>query len=532
MMAYVGEFILSGKGVFLACSIIILSAFWAIIRFSHRIFPIINVLKEANQKIAEYEDERQFSENYEEFNGWVKNTPLLKFPWEEFTETLILEPDQKIKNTDDAVTYFNESSIISPTVNIRFYNSVPNIITGAGILGTFIGLVFGVEDAARNIAGQANAHLPPEVAMKALLHGASLAFTTSISGLFMSMVFSWYEKHFLNKAHGYIRSWNLSLDERLERLTPERLAVDTYREVQQQTQELKAFNTDLIWSITQSLEDNIGGKLQPILTDLLGVTRQMRDNRDATNEEMLKGVVDEFKEAIQGAAGKEMAQLGETLGDLNDKLFLQTSGMTEAHEKMAAGTKDLLEQVGDVIKSSVDGLKETLINVDSAATAMGKTATQFMEITKQLIGSFEQFETISRRLENVSLTLEETGEALKESNRAQTEAVVSIKESIDNLYDTHNQVAKSWESYSNRFGDIDESLSKFFTDLQQGVQAYSEQVNSFLQDIDRLMADSIDKLGGATSEIRDTVEGLSEQLDDIAKVFANAKAEEPVYNHE
>ena len=521
MLAYLSQFVLSVEGVITACASIVIFALWATISFSVRITPIIRTMKKANSKISEYDGELTFAENYEDFNTWVADVPLLKSPWQEFTETLILESGEKIKNTDDAETFFNEATIISPSVNLRFYSSLSNIITGTGILGTFIGLVFGVYEAAEKITVTSTNYVPPEEAMKGLLTGASLAFMTSISGLGMSIIFSWYEKHFSNRANNLVRQWNLSLDERLERLTPERIAVDTYREVQQQTQELKSFNNELIFSIQQSLEENIIGGLQPVLQDLLAVTREMRDHRELANEEMLKGIVDEFKQAIQGAAGKEISSMAETLEKLNESLSQQTNGMVDSHQKMNEETQKLIEKVGQVLNESVVGLEKTLNNIDKAAEKMGDTAHIFVSVIDKINGSFEQLETISRRLENVSIALEETAGGLTDLNSSQAEAVGSIKEGIEVLRSSQDQVVSSWEAYSNRFGDIDNSLSKFFTDLQQGVQGYSEQVNTFLKDIDGLMAESVDKLGGAASEIRETVDGLSEQLDAILEAFRN-----------
>jgi hypothetical protein len=68
------------------------------------------------------------------------------------------------------------------------------------ILGTFIGLVAGIYLASTNLASD-NIVLAKQ-AMQQLLHGASLAFITSIFGLSSSIVFSWRENI------GFIASMN------------------------------------------------------------------------------------------------------------------------------------------------------------------------------------------------------------------------------------------------------------------------------------------------------------------------------------
>jgi chromosome segregation ATPase len=247
----------------------------------------------------------------------------------------------------------------------------------------------------------------------------------------------------------------------------------------------------------------------------------MRDNRDLTNEEMLKTVVDEFKEAIQASAGKEMTALGNTLGDLNEQFSAQASGMATSHAEMVASTHEIIDKVSTVLKESVDGLSNTLENIDFAASAMSETANKFLSVTEQLSGSFEQLETVSRRLENVSLTLEEAGDGLKELNSSQLQAVTEIREGVDKVHTSQETISRAWEAYSKRFDQVDSHLEKFFVGLQEGLVGYTEQVNKFLHDIDGHLANSVDKLGGASGEINENVENLSDQLDALRHVFAS-----------
>ncbi|TOQ08322.1 hypothetical protein CGH04_20465, partial [Vibrio parahaemolyticus] len=68
---------------------------------------------------------------------------------------------------------------------MRYFNSVPNKLTGLGILGTFLGLVAGIYLASSGIGS--NNIDEAKGALSHLLDGASLAFLTSIAGLITSM---------------------------------------------------------------------------------------------------------------------------------------------------------------------------------------------------------------------------------------------------------------------------------------------------------------------------------------------------------
>ena len=95
--------------------------------------------------------------------------------------------------------FFNEDTLYYSRINVPLYQSVPGILTGLGILFTFVGLAAGVSLATRGL-------LPADAASAAgigsmnvaellksignLLDGAGQAFITSIVGLFISFFFS------------------------------------------------------------------------------------------------------------------------------------------------------------------------------------------------------------------------------------------------------------------------------------------------------------------------------------------------------
>lgn len=63
--------------------------------------------------------------------------------WNEFDETLV-EVDGQLKNTVDASHFFNTATLAKNLVGNRFLAAGPGIITGLGVLGTFLGLQLGL----------------------------------------------------------------------------------------------------------------------------------------------------------------------------------------------------------------------------------------------------------------------------------------------------------------------------------------------------------------------------------------------------
>ena len=68
--------------------------------------------------------------------------------WQEFEDSLITrkfkENQEVVYKTDEASLFFSEDRLLGQHLNLRYWNSVPAQLVGLGILGTFIGLVWGL----------------------------------------------------------------------------------------------------------------------------------------------------------------------------------------------------------------------------------------------------------------------------------------------------------------------------------------------------------------------------------------------------
>lgn len=503
------KFIVGPTGVFFACGGIILLALVSAFIFYQRVRPIEKILIDTISELNKSENELGFVENYHDFDEWTKESVFLSISWSEFTETLIfpVDPETPIRNTHPAEDYFNEESLLHPYINVRFYNNWPNILSGLGILGTFIGLVAGIYIALGR-GGSIN-----EEAIGFLMRGASLAFTTSIAGISCSLLFSWFEKHRSNKVSSLIRSLNTAFDTRLQRITPEGIAAKTLEEVKIQSQELKMFNTDLAFTIAEALEEKMAGNIVPALEKMTIAIEGLREDRADTNLDMVQKVVSEFTETLQGAAGKEMKAMGSSIKDLTAMMIEQTESMSGTHEQMQEGARRTLGSI-DI---SVDKLSQTVEKIGIASEAMGQTASSFVNISTELKTSFDLIETVSRRFENIVIGLEETADSIEKTNNQNAQAIEVLKEGVEQLWTSQQSLVETWKDYQTRFESIDQSVEGFFQQLHEGVQSYAEHVHAFMGSMDKAMAGVTQDLGSVAGETKEVVEELAEHLEQFLK---------------
>ena len=102
-------------------------------------------LKGMNEKLSSLASNKS---SFEEINKSLTNDKLIGHYWSEFWETIVVVKNQsgedQVFNTIDAHHFFNEDNLINHQIDIRLYNALPGILTGLGILGTFLGLIFGL----------------------------------------------------------------------------------------------------------------------------------------------------------------------------------------------------------------------------------------------------------------------------------------------------------------------------------------------------------------------------------------------------
>lgn len=329
------EFVTSPAGIATLCALIFIGALWASIGFLLGIRPLIRDLKAACADIERTAGREDFAAELHDFEERIANNALLRDDWRQFRESLLYpEPEDKpqfIRMAHPPDEHFHRDALLGRKLNLRLYNAIPNLLTGAGILGTFVGLVAGIYLASGGLASDDIDQA--KQAMQTLLNGASLAFITSIVGIVSSILFSVGEKQDVHRFDQLLRRWNDALDQRLARVTPERLAHEQLVQTRQQTVVLEQFTNDLAFQIADAFHEKVQGSLAPVLDKLVAGIEALREDRQKTDEAVLEKLLATFTGELKGAAGTEMSALATTLTELNASLKAQTEDAEVRHRE-------------------------------------------------------------------------------------------------------------------------------------------------------------------------------------------------------
>lgn len=560
------EFALTEDFVWLYCGAIVVIATFFAAKMAWNAIPLYRRLRNAKRELTNVNGAPDFVDAFEGYNTHVEKA--LGLPWTEFVETLLLpEPESgdPIRNTGDVSRYLNDATIIFPNISTGFYQAVPNLLTGMGILGTFFGLAAGVGSASSGLASSN----PGEItsALQQLLGGASLAFWTSIVGIVCSILFVLGERSVTRRLHIALVDWVGALESRLERVTPEGVALQQLEQARRTTTQLERFNTELIFSLEKALDEKIAGRLSPQLEQLVAAVAQLREDRSTDSGRIINDALDKFTAAMQDRTGSQFDEMASIVADLNRTLQDSVAGLAQSQhdartaldsvlstvrtsmdDSASAMNKSLQDSLGEVT-SAVAAASEQMAErmTTSSATAAAEMSNTVGSITEHLQSAAESLDQSTQRSEQVLSgmtsfveelnglrgTIESTHRHIGSAAEPVVRAAREIREASDrtaetlsttsnlvgrvdevvNALESHQQsIASAWMRYQERFEDIDKSLAAVFQQIDEGLSGYCEQVREFANELDKTTSGTIRDLAGATKELGDSIEDLIPRL--------------------
>ncbi len=126
----------------------------------------------------------------------------LKHLWSEYAETLHrqygdvqgIEELVQIRATVPAEAFFNPQAVIDERISAEFFRHLPGIMTGAGIIGTFIGLIVGLQEFNMKLDDPAAL----SVGLEKLIESVKEAFVASGSAIAIAIIITLIEKLLYN----------------------------------------------------------------------------------------------------------------------------------------------------------------------------------------------------------------------------------------------------------------------------------------------------------------------------------------------
>jgi hypothetical protein len=309
-------------------------------RVYRRLSPL---LPSAAENASEIDEER-----LRKLGEILEKAPLLKNAWPGYRRSLMVDGSRwydtpLVYATRNAAEVFTVEALFY-RVNLSFYRSLPAMLTGTGLLLTFIAFFIGLSKI--QILGTTITGLP------GLINGLSGKFLTSIVGMFCAVVFSVVEKILL---HRLLSTYQATVA-RLDLLFPSRTTSDFLFELTQYQGEsarlLKYVGMDIAQQLRKGLTDTMG---TPV-ADLTTAVRSLRIGQPQALPDLLQ---------------RELAQRQPQTSAMPVNGARDWEHLSGAFERLEAGAirqEQLLGRLAEILLPLTDILPKTRLS--SASTGL------------------------------------------------------------------------------------------------------------------------------------------------------------------
>ncbi len=237
--------------------------------------------------------------------------------------------------------------LIDRVIHADVLSQVPGVMTGLGILGTFIGLSLGLQNFNTGTTAQITGSIEP------LMNGIKVAFHTSIYGMVFSLVFNYVYKRRLDTAE-------TELDNFLRNYRKYVLP-DTEKEGINTLIDMQKEQTKAILALSEALSVKLPEGLKTYLEPRLDHLDDTIDSfsRIATRNQMdqMERIVNKFLTEMNNSLGSSFSSLSKVV---NQSLYLQEANEEQLKDiyaknaKTAEGIQKTAQEMGQVANSLKD----------------------------------------------------------------------------------------------------------------------------------------------------------------------------------
>lgn len=424
-----------------------------------------------------------------------------------------------------AIKSYSANQLLTPS---KF---APSIMTATGLLGTFIGLSFGLKDL----------DLQNQTSMQELINGLKLVFVYSLFGVGSSIIFMLinlvlskrqikFNQELSDKTRQQAKNYNLELLELQKNQASSLKDLSKLQEksVSQQEEMEKHLNGLKFENDNERLAAVISSS---IISGLAPILKEIKEAVADQGTEAIKKVLEDLKEEI-------LIPMKGALDNTNDALKTTNQAVKDtiaAIEESQKHNNHLIAEVG----SASEKMKNASESMNGLVDSVAKTVNHMDEIQVKQHTSLEQFNNDLQ--ENLAKIQPAIQEGLSTAGRALSEAIstatISMKngiedslksagdklnETVDNAFNQFSKAQDKFDNILDKFSsDMNSHLDRMATELEEiGVRAESI-INSASNNLEKTLGDIDDKLLNTAETLKVSLETFRIEYQNSLTLYLN-----------
>lgn len=343
----------------------------------------------------------------------------------------------------DVEDYVNQGEV-DGIIRKRLLELIPDVLTSLGILGTFIGLVFGLKDF------RPTDYEAMTTSVASLVNGIKVAFLTSIYGLSLSLVFAYGTKsaygdlmgslgRFLDKFHRYVIP---------SAEAEARNIMVNYQETQ----------TEAIEKMTEQFSEHLATSFERVITPSF---RKMNKSMDILTETMARGQ----EEMMQGLLDDFLSKMHSSFQLQFDNFNQALEQMTKAQINMTDKTKELYnEMAGELGKS----FEREDANMRSDVREMGAMHKEYLTSAQQAMDTNQKY------TESLEQNYRQVVDYLQDAQQSSAKFWVACNQAMQRYVSAASAGVEGFAAASQHNSNLYEANEKL-------VESYNQRMQEFVQ---------------------------------------------------
>ena len=460
-----------------------------------------------------------------------------------YKKSINITTPKGVKTNIPSANYFNDDNVSkAQKFNLRMLDTASGTLVGLGLLGTFLGLTVGI--AGFDSSDSSNI----QQSIQNLLGGMGTAFSTSLLGMFCSLIYTAFDKTLRNKMYRSLYLFTEHLDEKYYIDDNSLFEMNQKALVETLISAVKTeLDSKLMYSNETGENVTIGNAIREILTENTEQSKALKSFSRDLAMELNNG----FDEVLS-------RQMQEKILPLMESVDATTKSVVEHIDQMAS---TVASPASGMMESVVDELKRSMTAIidEFKSNLSGSATSQLEALALQLCTASQTMGDFPKNMENISNTLQVTinevknaiSEISKTSANANSAAMQqmqeqiafatgSISNAISEVKEVMNSITQSSQEQSNqmvaKLTDATEKLGSFLdstiinlsSSVQNSMKSITDDVNSKQADLLALQEDTTSqtkKLLEAFNSGLDRLEKMNEYVTDTMNSFKQAQGE-------
>lgn len=485
--------------------------------------------KELNHKISQLADELdKLNDNAnldkDSLDVKFEGNPSLKQAWISYKKTFhdtyeTVDGEAKVaysRATVPSEVFFTESIVVDIPLKVDFYKHLPGIITGVGIIVTFLGLLIGL--LAFDPAGN-----PDKVqdSLALLLTGVAEAFMASGLAIAAAMVITWREKSWLRQCYAQLQRLNTAID---NAFTADESGEEYLAKL------LKSSQANEVNA--RQLKDSLVNDLKAMMTNLVEENKrnqtafasQLSDSYAQTSQSMATQIGDSIKDSLQEPLDKIASSVQQVSGDqgsavqelMTDVLAAFMSKLETTFGGQMTGMSEMMTQSVTAMREMQSGFSQLMTDMQTNSEVSTKTLeTQMAKMMDDIHQKQNEMSTqMTEMVENLSAGSAKIGDqglhAVEQLNSKVSEMVSGLGTSMSGLLsnvaeqriDQDRQILDNQQKLNEQSSVLIDNLGSEIKELivhsQNAVQSHKENI----QKLSQVTTDSITGMNTGAEKMR------------------------------